>query len=77
MTQIYEKELLQTIQGLDLVLLSDWNKFFSYPKQACLRQMIFHDRYNINKAVRRFGGRIYIKVSEFKKLIEEANKQIV
>lgn len=73
MTEILEKNLPQTIQNLDLVLLSAYNKYFAYPKQNCLRQMIFHNKYGINKVVRRFGGRIYIKVSEFKKLIEEQN----
>lgn len=68
-------QLPQTIQNLDLVLVSEWNKYFEYPRVQSFRQMIFFNRYGIEKCVRKIGGRVYIKVKDFFEWLEEQNNK--
>lgn len=72
--ELQNAKLPQTIQNLDLVLVSEWNNYFEYPRLNSFRQMIFHNKYGINKCIRHIGGRIYVKVTEFFKWLEEQSK---
>ena len=73
--ELFEKsELPQTIQNMGLVLLKDWNEYFRYPTVGSMRQMIFHNKHNIRKAICKFGGRVYVKVPEFFNLFEQYSK---
>lgn len=75
MQNLATTELPQTIKNMDMVLVADWNKYFLYPNTGSLRQMIFFNKDNIKKCVVKMGGRLYIKVSEFFKWIEETNRK--
>ena len=64
------KNVPEQILNMDMCLLSDWNKYFEYPKINSFRQMIFHsqcsDKYDeIYKTTVKIGNRIYIKISSF------------
>ena len=64
-------------QNLELIPLSEWNNYYTYPTQGSLRQLVFRENSNgFNKVLRRIGKRIYIKTSEFFKWVEETNKNI-
>lgn len=57
-----------------LILLTDWPKYYSYPKLSMLRKLVFHaDTNGFNKVIRRINGRILIKESAFIEWIEEQN----
>ena len=74
-SELQNAKLPQTIQNMDLVLVSEWNNYFEYPRLNSFRQMIFHNKYGIDKCIRRIGGRIYVKVAEFFKWLEEQNNK--
>lgn len=74
--------LPEQIRNMDMVLLSDWNKYFAYPKLDSFRQMIWQsknapvDKYNgLHKVTRNLAGRVYVKVSAFFEWLENQNKQ--
>ena len=57
-----------------LILLTDWNKFFSYPKTSTLRALVFNAEKNgFDKVIRRINKRVLIKVDEFFNWVEEQN----
>lgn len=61
-------------QNRDLVLVTEWNKYFSYPTLSLLRKLIFNAETNgFKKVVRRIGRRVYIKVDAFFEWIDEQN----
>ena len=72
--------LPEQIQNMDLLLLSDWNKYFAYPKLASFRQMIFHSKAaaengickydDIYKVTKTVAGRVYVKISAFFEWLE-------
>lgn len=67
-TNTLEKEL-------ELIPLSRWNDFYKYPSVLAIRQLVFYNTSNFNnKVIRKIGKRIYIKVSEFFKWVEETNR---
>ena len=56
----------------DLIPLSRWNDYYSYPTTGALRQLVFYNNNDFkNKVLRYIGKRIYIKVSAFNEWIEE------
>ena len=58
----------------EYILLTDWNKYYSYPKLSTLRSLVFHAEHNgFKKVIRRINSRILIKVSAFFDWIEEQN----
>ena len=58
----------------DLIPLSKWNNYYAFPSVSAIRQYVFRAETNgFNKVIRRIGRKIYIKVSEFSKWIEENN----
>ena len=60
----------------DLVPVSKWNDYFSYPTNGALRQLIFYaERYNFKNVVKKLGNRLYISISAFNKWVEEQNKE--
>lgn len=67
------KELSLSQQGLDLIPLSQWNEYYDFPTVNALRQLAFRNTDNINKCIRKIGGRLYIKISEFLQWVEEVN----
>lgn len=59
---------------MDLILLTEWEKYYSYPKISTLRSLVFHAESNgFKKVIRRINRRILIKVSAFYEWIEEQN----
>ena len=61
----------------DLIPLSKWNEYFAFPTVKAIRQYVFYKDINgFDKVIRRVGKRIYIKVSEFQKWIENNNTKI-
>lgn len=71
MSNLQVAELPQTIKNMDMVLVSKWNDYFSYPQVASLRQMIFFNKDNIKKCVTKMGGRVYIRISDFFEWLDE------
>lgn len=77
--------LPEQIRNMDLLLLSDWNKYFAYPKIPSFRQMLFHSKVaaengqikynNIYKVAKTIAGRTYIKISEFFEWLEEQENE--
>lgn len=67
----------ETVQNIGMIPLAQWNKYFAYPSSGTLRQMIFHNKYGINKIVTKLGGRIYIKVADFFNWLNEQDQQEV
>lgn len=58
----------------ELIPVSKWNVYYDYPTVGALRQLIFYkDKNGFNKVVRIVGKRLYIKVSEFFKWVEDTN----
>lgn len=69
-----EKDLKQT---LDLVPLSKFNDYYAYPTVGSLRQLKFYNTAGFtDKVIRKFGKRIYVKISALKEWIEESNGQV-
>lgn len=76
--------LPEQIRNIDLLLLSDWNKYFAYPKIPSFRPMLFHSKvaaengqvkYNdIYKVAKNIAGRTYIKISAFFEWLEAQDK---
>lgn len=57
-----------------LILLTDWNKYFDYPKLGTLRKLVFCAETNgFKKVIRRIQSRVLIDVSEFFKWVDETN----
>ncbi len=57
-----------------LILVTDWNKYFDYPKLGTLRKLIFEaDTNGFNKVIRRIQSRVLINVSEYFKWVDETN----
>lgn len=63
-----------SVQNVGIIPLSKWNQYYAYPKVGTLRQMIFHQKYGIEKVVIRIGGRVYLKVADFFKWLKEQDK---
>lgn len=58
-----------------LLLVTEWNKYFSYPKYGTLRSLIFNAETNgFNKVIRRINSRILLSVPAYYEWIEENNK---
>mgnify|MGYP000805925478 FL=1 len=69
------KEKIETKYGR-YVLLTEWNKYFDYPKIGTLRSLVFHSHKNgFNNVVRRIGSRIVINVDAYFEWLEEYGKQ--
>ena len=57
-----------------LILVTDWNKYFDYPRLGTLRKLIFKaDTNGFNKVIRRIQSRVLINVAEYFKLVDETN----
>lgn len=70
MTTQTQKDIL----ALDLVPLSRFNDYFSFPLVSNLRYFQFHNTNGFsNKVIRLVGKRLYIKISALKEWIEETN----
>lgn len=74
--------LPEQIRNMDLLLLSDWNKYFAYPEIRSFRQMLWHskndsvDPYNgLHRVTKRMAGRVYVQISKFFEWLEEQNKE--
>ena len=69
------KKIVNSEETLDLIPLSRWNDYYSYPTIGALRQLAF---YNIedfrNRVIRLIAKRMYIKVSAFKEWIESTQE---
>ena len=64
----------KTIGNEKLVLVTDWNKYFSYPKLSTLRALVFKAETNgFDKVIRRINKRVLIKVDAFFDWVEEQN----
>jgi hypothetical protein len=61
----------EVMQDLELVPLSEWNKHYKFPSVGALRQLVFYNKAGFNKVVRKISGRLYIKVSDFNKWVDE------
>ena len=62
-------------QPLRLIPVTEWNKYYSYPKVSTLRHLIFHSEKNgFDKVVRRIGRRVLINEQAFFQWVEEENK---
>ena len=60
-----------------LILLTDWDKYFDYPKLGTLRKLVFNAESNgFKKVIRRIQSRILINVSEFFNWVDETNGKI-
>lgn len=75
------ENLPEQIQNMDMCLLSDWNKYFQYPKLNSFRQMLFHNKYNgkyvgLDKTVRKIGSRIFIKISTFFEWLDNQTDEV-
>ena len=65
----------KTIGNEKLVLLTDQNKYFSYPKLSTLRALVFNaDTNGFAKVIRRINKRVLIKVDAFFDWVEEQNE---
>lgn len=77
------ENLPDNIKNMGLVPLSQWNKYFAYPKTQSLRQLIFRDRNpvttsdktGVSRTLKYIGSRVYVDYAEFFKWIEEQNTQ--
>ena len=59
----------------ELIPVSKWNEYYDFPTVGALRQLIFYkDKNGFNRVIRIVGKRIYIKVSEFFKWVEDTNR---
>lgn len=57
------------------ILLTDWNKYFDYPKISTLRSYVFNASSNgFRKCMKRENRRIQIDVEEYFKWKEERDK---
>ena len=69
-----EQTTTETTTLTDLIPLSKWNDYYQFPSVGAIRQYVFRANTNgFDKVIRRIGRKIYIKVSEFTKWIEESN----
>ena len=63
-----------TEKNRDLVPVTEWKNYFSYPTLSLLRKLILNAETNgFKKVVRRIGRRIYIKVDAFFEWVDEQN----
>ncbi len=69
-----EKILNTEIVVPNLILLTDWNNYFDYPKLGTLRKLVFNKEKNgFNKVIRKITSRILIDVSAFFQWVDEIN----
>ena len=69
-----KETIMSNINKEEYILLTEWNKYYSYPKLSTLRHLVFHAETNgFKKVVRRINSRVLIKVSAFFDWIEEQN----
>lgn len=69
------KEKIETKYGR-FILLTEWNKYFDYPKIGTLRALVFNAHKNgFDKVIRRIGSRIVINVDAYFEWLEEYGKQ--
>ena len=62
-------------ETLDLIPLSRWNDYYSYPTIGALRQLAFYNKEDFrNRVIRLIGKRMYIKVSAFKEWVESTQE---
>ena len=64
------------VQNSGLIQLTKLNQYFSAINQGTLRQWIFkaqngNDRYNVLSFVTKIAGRVYVKIPEFLKWLDE------
>lgn len=57
----------------DLIPLSKFNDFYSFPSASALRVMLFRNQNNVASIQRKIGSRIYISISAFKEWLEIQN----
>ena len=68
-----EKNLFEK-ESKRMVLVTDWEKYFSYPKIGTLRNLIFKNRDGFADEVSlKIGGRRLINVDAFFKWVEKTN----
>lgn len=60
----------------ELIPVSEFNNFYTYPSVGALRQLIFYNTDNfVDKVIRRIGKRLYIKAPAFFEWVEETNSK--
>lgn len=60
----------------DLIPVSKWEERFSYPTTLSLRQLIFNEKNGFKeKIIVLIGKRMYVRISAFKKWIDEQNSK--
>lgn len=57
----------------DLIPLSKFNEFYTFPTVGALRQMMFRKKNGIEKIRRTIGTRVYISISAFDEWVKEQN----
>lgn len=66
--------LPEQIRQSGLLRLSDFDKYFSLFSCDTLRQFEFYNKYGFKKVTTRIAGRVFIKLDEFQKWLEEQEK---
>lgn len=74
--KIEELDIPQTMKNIDLLRLQDYNKYFKYPSVGTLRQFHFYKKYGFEKCVITMGGRLYIKISELIKWLDNQESEV-
>lgn len=65
---------MTTATLMDLVPLSRFNDYYTYPTVSAMRDLHFKNTYGFaDKVIRRVGKRIYVKISALEEWIEETN----
>lgn len=60
----------------ELIPVSEFNNFYTYPSVGALRQLIFYNTDNfVKKVIRKIGKRLYVKVPAFFEWVEETNRK--
>lgn len=67
--------LPEQIRQSGLLRLSDFDKYFSIFTPKTLQQFDFHNKYGFKKVTTRICGRVFIKLDEFQKWLEEQEKK--
>ena len=66
--------LPESIQNSGLILLNEFNEYFSTPNQKSLVQWEFHDKHGVRSFITRIAGRVYVKIPEFLDWLENQEK---
>ena len=71
---LQETTIPEAVKNVNWIPLYKLDKYFAF-SVGTLRQFYFYKKYGVEKFIKRIGGRLYVKISDFQAWLDEQGKE--